>query len=75
MRGIFGGACQEDIKLPDRSKALSFGMALDTLAVVVTRLVLGAYIFAVLIYVNADANWNGDEDPGTYIFYIDHLLS
>lgn len=28
------------------------------------RLVLGAYIFAALVYVNANGNWNKDDDPG-----------
>lgn len=57
-----------DLSVPKcPAKVSPFGMALGTLAEIAVRLVIGGYIFAVVVYVNASDNWDKDDDIGTRI--------
>ncbi|XP_014477343.1 PREDICTED: nephrin-like [Dinoponera quadriceps] len=52
-----------DLSVPKcPAKVSPFGMALGTLAEIAVRLVIGGYIFAVVVYVNASDNWDKDDD-------------
>lgn len=57
-----------DLSVPKcPAKVSPFGMALGTLAEIAVRLVIGGYIFAVVVYVNASDNWDKDDDIGRRI--------
>ncbi|XP_025154526.1 contactin-1a isoform X4 [Harpegnathos saltator] len=52
-----------DLSVPKcPAKVSPFGMALGTLAEIAVRLVIGGYIFAVVVCVNASDNWDKDDD-------------